>query len=579
MSTNGHQPGAQGREPPRVDEWLAGPDVDQPGSRGSSSPFARARGTDDSQPGTQTPPSVPTGEDHDPMSLPIFAGALTSEDQLPGRTRSDFTLRPLVAGLDDQRHAFAPTDDADGADVGELDWELIAQYRAEISSRLTARLDKEGGRVTDEDREQLGLDVIEEFIKSEAETLVSTGRTPWGRRQENALKAALRATLFGLGRLQPLVEREDVENIIVIARGPECVVWLELVDGTLVEAAPIADSEDELREFLADLGSRQNRPFTEARPHLDLRLPGGARLAAGSWVMAYTSVVIRRHGMREVSMDEMVYDRKACGAVLADFLAACVRAGKSIVVSGVQGSGKTTWVRALCSCIPPWEMIGTFETEFELHLHELVDRHKIVHAWEHRPGSGEVGIDGRQAGEFSLEEAIHHSFRFNLARQIVGEVRGPEVWNMLKAMESGPGSISTTHARSAEHTIEKLVSCAMEKGPQVTRELAISKLAAAIDIVVYLRSEVVPTHVQAGDGTFRKQRWVEEVLVVQPSIDAARGYATTPIFAPNQLGQAVATGKLDNFLAQELARHGFDLEAYKAQSALYEGANPGVAIS
>ena len=146
-------------------------------------------------------------------------------------------------------------------------------------------------------------------------------------------------------------------------------------------------------------------------------------------------------------MDEMVYDRKACGAVLADFLAACVRAGKSIVVSGVQGSGKTTWVRALCSCIPPWEMIGTFETEFELHLHELVDRHKIVHAWEHRPGSGEVGIDGRQAGEFSLEEAIHHSFRFNLARQIVGEVRGPEVWNMLKAMESGPGSISTTHAR------------------------------------------------------------------------------------------------------------------------------------
>ena len=99
------------------------------------------------------------------------------------------------------------------------------------------------------------LDVIEEFIKSEAETLVSTGRPPWGRQQEAALKAALKAALFGLGRLQPLVEREDVENIIVIARGPECAVWLELVDGTLVEAAPIADSEDELREFLADLGA------------------------------------------------------------------------------------------------------------------------------------------------------------------------------------------------------------------------------------------------------------------------------------------------------------------------------------
>ena len=226
-------------------------------------------------------------------------------------------------------------------------------------------------------------------------------------------------------------------------------------------------------------------------------------------------------------------------------------------------------MRALCSVIPSHEMIGTFETEFELHLHEMTDRHPIVHAWEHRPGSGEVGVDGQRAGRFTLEEAMHDSFRFNLDRQIVGEVRGPEVWTMLKAMESGPGSICTTHARSAGQTIEKLVSCAMETGPQVTRELAISKLAAAIDVVVYLHVEVVSN----GDGTFRKRRWVEEVLVVEPSVDAARGYATTPIFAPNHLGQAVSTGKLDNLLALELGRHGFDLEAYKAESQ----AHPGVA--
>ena len=113
---------------------------------------------------------------------------------------------------------------------------------------------------------------------------------------------------------------------------------------------------------------------------------------------------------------------------------------------------------------------------------------------------------------------------------------------MLKAMESGPGSISTTHARSADHTIEKLVSCAMEKGPQVTRELAISKLAAAIDVVVYLRADVTDNR----DGTFRKRRWVEEVLVVDPSADAVRGYATAPVFAPNRLG----TGRRDRQAGQ-----------------------------
>ena len=120
--------------------------------------------------------------------------------------------------------------------------------------------------------------------------------------------------------------------------------------------------------------------------------------------------------------------------------------GRSIVVAGAQGAGKTTLVRALCAEIDAMEAIGTFETEYELHLHEL-GRHKVVHAWEARPGSGERGADGRQAGEFTLDEALVDSFRFNLSRQIVGEVRGKEIWAMIKAMESGTGSISTTHAR------------------------------------------------------------------------------------------------------------------------------------
>src|SRR3546814_3744396 len=104
----------------------------------------------------------------------------------------------------------------------------------------------------------------------------------------------------------------------------------------------------------------------------------------------------------------------------------------------------------------------------------------------------------------------------------------------------------------------------MEKGPQVTRELAISKLAAAIDIVMYLRSEVVPN----GDGTFRKQRWVEEVLVVQPSIDAARGYATTPIFAPNQLGQAVRSEEHTSEL-QSLMRISYAVFCLKKKKILH----------
>ena len=66
-------------------------------------------------------------------------------------------------------------------------------------------------------------------------------------------------------------------------------------------------------------------------------------------------------------------------------------------MTGAQGAGKTTLVRALCAEIPTHEAIGTFETEYELHLHELPEQHPIVFAWEARPGSGERG-PGRAPG-------------------------------------------------------------------------------------------------------------------------------------------------------------------------------------
>ncbi|GAA5122587.1 hypothetical protein GCM10023339_41190 [Alloalcanivorax gelatiniphagus] len=490
----------------------------------------------------------------DPNTLALFATNRVDAERPP----EPAWLRPLIpdpAGVD---HPHEPS---------FVDWESVARLRTEASSRLTARLEKGGGRLSGEQHEQLGIAVIAELIRAESEDRVSAGQPGWSPDQEEGLRQALYDAIFGLGRLQPLVDDESLENIIIIARGENVTVWLESSDGTVSAGPPVADSEEELREFLTDLGSRQNRPFTEARPSLHLRLPGGARLAAASWVTAHTSVVIRRHRLVEVSIDEMVHQREACGPVLANFVSACVRAGKSIVVSGGQGSGKTTWVRALCSQIPSHEMIGTFETEFELHLHEMPHRHPIVHAWEHRPGSGEVGVDGRQAGQFTLEEALHDSFRFTLDRQIVGEVRGPEVWSMLKAMESGPGSISTTHARSAEHTVEKLVSCAMETGPQVTRELAISKLAAAIDIVMYLHAEVV----DEPDGIQRKRRWVQEVLVVEPSPDAVIGYSATAVFRAGPHGVAVASGELSDRLCRDLVVHGFDLDAYNTESSTYGG--------
>ncbi|GAA5033154.1 CpaF/VirB11 family protein [Actinopolymorpha pittospori] len=351
-----------------------------------------------------------------------------------------------------------------------------------------------------------------------------------------------------------------MENIIITGADN---VWLEKIDGTLVKAAPVADSDQEL-SFVASRSEVNARSFSSATPRLHMRLDGGSRLAAAAWVTAHPSVVIRRHRLRRVTLDDLV-ERDMLTHTQATFLRAAIKARKSVVVAGGQGAGKTTVVRALCAVVDPWEAIGTFETEFELHLHELKDIHPIVHAWEARPGSGGIGPDGKQAGEFTLDEALYDSFRFNLSRQIVGEVRGREVWAMIKAMESGAGSISTTHAASGEAAIRKLVTCAMEAGPHVTKELATSKLAETIDIIVQVHLETVPLD---GGDKWRRSRWVSEIIHVAPG-EAVKGYATTHVFRPNPAGGPAIPGTMPDEL-RSLERYGFDLSAYLAEDGREE---------
>ena len=475
-------------------------------------------------------------------SLPLFAQPLPGQDRENGR---DGSATPKVAGLQHPRHA---------ADTF-VDWSLVAALRAQASEQLSQALAANRGRLDKAAQEELGRSIVLDLIESTVAERVNAGGTTPTVTEHHAMARAVFDSLFRLGRLQPLVDDDRIENIIIAGHDN---VMLELIDGSLIEGPPVADSDEELIDFLVFLASRSEvnaRGFSEAQPRLHLRLDGGARLAAAAWVTPKPSVVIRRHRLMQVTLDDLVA-RQTLTPVAASFLRAAVKARKSIVVAGSQSAGKTTLVRALCAEIDPLEAIATFETEYELHLHEL-GRHKIVHAWEARPGSGERGSNGRQAGEFTLDEALVDSFRFNLSRQIVGEVRGKEIWAMIKAMESGTGSISTTHATDAVAAVRKLVTCAMEAGQHVTQELATSKLASTIDLIVQLELET-----STANGTPHRRRWVSEIISLAPG-ERETGYATTHVFAPGSDGVARPAVLPDEYRA--LTRHGFDLAAYLAQ--------------
>lgn len=500
----------------------------------------------------------------DPRSLPLFtsrvnpigsAGEPGGTPRRPGRVRSDFSLRlvgdpPALEGARAGRPAqVAPV---------VVDWALVAAFRTQASEQLTKALGDDRAHTNKATQEALGRSIILELLESAAAEAVTNGRPSWTVAEQDALALAVFNALFRLGRLQPLIEDDRIENIIIIGYDR---VWLELKDGTLIEGPPVADSDEELIDFLAFLGSRSEgspRPFSEAHPRLHLRLDDGSRLAATAWVTPRPSVVIRRHRLTQVSLDDLV-TRGSLSPVAASFLRAAVKSRLSIVVCGAQGFGKTTMARALCGEFGRKEAIATLETEYELGLHELPDRHAIVHAWEARTGSGERGPDGRMAGEFPISEALFDSYRFNVSRQIVGEIRGGEVWQMIKAMESGSGSISTTHSANARAAMRKLITCAMEAGPQVTHELATLKLAETIDLIVQLDMDSV----ENPDGSESRTRWVSEIVAITPG-EKEKGYAATTVFDAGDGRVALAQTLPDEL--RRLERHGFDLAGFLAEA-------------
>jgi pilus assembly protein CpaF len=461
----------------------------------------------------------------------------------------------LPSGVQGPRLVLGRLDSRDAGESPAVDWALVAALRAQASEHLSQAVAADRGRLDREAQQELGRAIVLELVDATVADRVNAGDAAWSVSQQQVVARAVFDSLFRLGRLQPLVDDDSVENIIITGHDR---VLLELTDGSLMRGPAVADSDDELIDFLVFLASRSEvnaRGFSEAQPRLHLRLDGGARLAAAAWVTPRPSVVIRRHRLMAITLEDLV-DRQLLTPLAASFLRAAVRARKSIVVSGSQGAGKTTLVRALCSEIDPLEALGTFETEYELHLHEL-DGHEIVHAWEARPGSGERGPDGRQAGEFTLDEALVDSFRFNLSRQIVGEVRGKEIWAMIKAMESGTGSISTTHASDAVAAIRKLVTCAMEAGPHVTQGLATGKLAATIDLIVHLDLRTT-----TANGISHRRRRVAEIIAIAPG-ERETGYATTHVFSPDPTGTAMPLVLPDEY--RSLTTEGFDLAAFVAQ--------------
>jgi Flp pilus assembly CpaF family ATPase len=367
----------------------------------------------------------------------------------------------------------------------------------------------------------------------------SEGRSVLTVFDEVEITSAAIAQVLGLGRLQPLLEDDEISDIHV--RG-NSVVWVKLRNGEREMREPIVETDDELIELVrraATRLSRQERRFDAGTPELNMQLPDGSRLFATMDVSLRPSLVIRRHRFEISSLKELQL-RGLMSLELQDFLGAAVRARRNIVIAGGTGSGKTTLLRALINEIPVFERLVTIEDAYELGLDHFEHLHPDHDSLQSRPAN----VEGQ--GEITLADLTRMALRMDPDRVIVGEVRGAEAFPMLMAMSQGNnGSMCTMHADSTRSVFPKLAAYVSMASTGLPIDTVNLLLSSALHFVIYISST----------GSDRRVASVREVV----DCDGAN-IISNEIFALNSQGELLRTFPLREATRELLSTFGYDDE-------------------
>ena len=348
--------------------------------------------------------------------------------------------------------------------------------------------------------------------------------------------------LLGFGPIQPLLDDEDVSEIMV--NGPKK-VFIEK-KGQLTKSEITFDDDDHVLRIIDRIIMPLGRRVDFDSPTVDARLPDGSRVNAVVRPVSIDgpSITIRKFRKDKLKVEDLI----SFGSItkqMADFLEACVKARFNIVISGGTGSGKTTLLNVVSGFIPEGERIVTIEDAAELQLQQ-----EHVMRMETKPANS----DGLHA--VTIRELVKNSLRMRPDRIVVGEVRGGEALDMLQAMNTGhDGSLTTVHSNSPRDAISRLETLILMAGMDLPLKVVRTQISSAIDLIVQ--------QTRLKDGK-RKVTAITEVAGMEGDV-----VVLSDIFKFNQtsvtqdgqvLGELQPTGIRPNFTPRLIAA-GFNLSA------------------
>jgi pilus assembly protein CpaF len=313
--------------------------------------------------------------------------------------------------------------------------------------------------------------------------------------------------------LKPVLRYLDDDSVTeVMINGPKS-VWVERKG--LLQRVPGEFTEEGLLGAARNMAQYVGRPLNEERPRLDARLPDGSRIHVVLPPIARggCTISIRKFFKEKLSASDLVGFRSMT-APMARLLEAAIMVKLNMVVAGGSGSGKTTLLNVLSSFIPNEERILIIESSAELQL----DQDHLV-PFECRPpdAHGKAGVD--------MGDLLHSGLRLRPDRIVVGEVRGPECFHLMQAMNTGhSGSLATTHANGPTETLRRLESLCLMSSVGLPMVAIRAQVASAIHLVVVCE--------RFHDGT-RKVTAISEVLPLNEHGD----YVTQDLFVYTPVGK------------------------------------------
>ncbi|MDE2112958.1 MAG: CpaF family protein [Alphaproteobacteria bacterium] len=318
---------------------------------------------------------------------------------------------------------------------------------------------------------QLDPDSAREEIRDIVNEIISIKAVVMSIAEQEHLLQDICNDVLGYGPLEPLLARDDIADIMVNGAGR---VFIEVAGKVQLTSIRFRDNA-QLMNICQRIVSQVGRRVDESSPICDARLLDGSRVnvIAPPLSLDGPTLTIRKFKKDKLKMDDLV----RFGSINepgAKLLAIIGRARCNVLISGGTGSGKTTLLNCMTAFIDAEERIITCEDAAELQLQQ-----PHVVRLETRPPN----LEGQ--GQITMRDLVRNCLRMRPERIIVGEVRGPEAFDLLQAMNTGhDGSMGTLHANSPREAMNRLESMITMGGFQLPTKTIREMIVGSIDVIV-----------------------------------------------------------------------------------------------